>query len=80
MSAAGIIIGILVIGLIVFVHEFGHFLIARKNGVNVPEFCSAVPASSTGSIRRTTKRTRRKGTARTPGRMPRRGAAGMLRS
>ncbi|MBR0402908.1 MAG: RIP metalloprotease RseP [Lachnospiraceae bacterium] len=38
MSAAGIIIGILVIGLIVFVHEFGHFLIARKNGVNVPEF------------------------------------------
>ncbi len=38
MSAAGIIIGILVIGLIVFVHEFGHFLIARKNHVNVPEF------------------------------------------
>ena len=38
MSVLSIIIGILVIGLIVFVHEFGHFIIARKSGVSVPEF------------------------------------------
>ena len=34
----GIVIAILIFGLIVTVHEFGHFIIARKNGIFVKEF------------------------------------------
>lgn len=34
----GIIIAILIFGLIVIFHEFGHFLLARKNGIRVNEF------------------------------------------
>jgi regulator of sigma E protease len=33
-----IIYAILTIGLIVFIHELGHFLIAKKNGINIVEF------------------------------------------
>ena len=33
-----IIAFILMIGLLVFVHEFGHFIVAKKNGVGVTEF------------------------------------------
>lgn len=33
-----ILIGILILAVIVFVHEFGHFLIARLNGIEVVEF------------------------------------------
>ena len=29
---------ILILGLIVFVHEFGHFIMAKKNGIYVYEF------------------------------------------
>ncbi|NLP45815.1 MAG: RIP metalloprotease RseP, partial [Epulopiscium sp.] len=33
-----IIIAILVFGLIVLVHEFGHYIVAKKNGIMVEEF------------------------------------------
>lgn len=38
-----IVIFILVFGLIVFVHEFGHFLVAKKTGVAVDEFAFGFP-------------------------------------
>lgn len=34
----GIIATILILGILVFVHEFGHFIIAKRNGVHVVEF------------------------------------------
>ena len=34
----GIILAILVFGIIVFVHELGHFLLAKANGIRVDEF------------------------------------------
>lgn len=34
----GIVIAILLFGFIVFFHELGHFLLARKNGIRVDEF------------------------------------------
>lgn len=38
-----IIIFILILGLLVFVHEFGHFVVAKKNGVKVEEFGFGFP-------------------------------------
>ena len=40
---AGIIIGLLVLMFLVTAHEFGHFLMARKNGVRVLEFGICFP-------------------------------------
>lgn len=34
----GIVLAILLFGFIVFFHEFGHFLLAKKNGIDVEEF------------------------------------------
>lgn len=34
-----IIVAILIFGIIIIVHELGHFLIAKKNGIQVDEFC-----------------------------------------
>lgn len=34
-----IIIAILLFGIIIIVHELGHFLVAKKNGIQVDEFC-----------------------------------------
>ena len=33
-----VLIFIIILGLLVFVHELGHFLVAKKNGVKVEEF------------------------------------------
>ena len=33
-----ILLGILILAVIVFVHEMGHYLIARLNGIDVVEF------------------------------------------
>ena len=33
-----IIIFILVLGLLIFIHELGHFLVAKKSGIRVDEF------------------------------------------
>lgn len=38
MSIVSIIITILILSLVVVIHEFGHFILARKNGVFVKEF------------------------------------------
>ena len=38
MSFVSIIISIIILGVLIIVHEFGHFIIARKNGVFVKEF------------------------------------------
>ena len=35
----GIIVVFLCFGFIIFIHELGHFLMARKVGVKVLEFC-----------------------------------------
>ena len=39
----GVIVGLLVLMLLVIVHEFGHFIAARRNGVNVLEFGIGFP-------------------------------------
>ena len=33
-----IIVAVLVFGLIVLIHEFGHFIVAKKSGIGVIEF------------------------------------------
>ena len=38
ITAALILIGVLLFELIVFIHEFGHFITAKKFGVQVNEF------------------------------------------
>ncbi|HBB36379.1 MAG: membrane-associated zinc metalloprotease [Candidatus Moranbacteria bacterium GW2011_GWC1_45_18] len=43
-----VLIFILVLGLLVFVHEFGHFLVARRNGVEVEEFGFGFPPRAFG--------------------------------
>ena len=34
----GIILAIIIFGFIVFIHELGHFLLAKFNGIEVQEF------------------------------------------
>ena len=34
-----IVIGLLVLSIIVIIHELGHFLLAKKAGIRVEEFC-----------------------------------------
>lgn len=38
MSVVSIILAIVILGVLIIVHEFGHFIVARKNGVFVKEF------------------------------------------
>jgi len=38
MSFVSIIISIIILGILIIVHEFGHFIVARKNGIFVKEF------------------------------------------
>ena len=38
MGNLGIILAILLFSFIVFFHELGHFLLAKKNGIDVDEF------------------------------------------
>ena len=38
MSFVSIIISIVILGILIIVHEFGHFIVARKNGIFVKEF------------------------------------------
>ena len=49
-----VIIFILILGLLVFVHELGHFLIERRNGVTVEEFGFGFPPRIFGIKRRGT--------------------------
>src|SRR5581483_11081067 len=38
-----IIIFIIILGILVFVHEFGHFIVAKKSGTQVEEFGFGFP-------------------------------------
>ncbi len=38
MSFISIVLSILILGILVLVHEFGHFILAKKNGIFVKEF------------------------------------------
>ena len=38
MNPFSIIALFLIIGLVVFIHEFGHFLLAKQHGITVTEF------------------------------------------
>ncbi len=38
MSVVSIILSIIILGILVLVHEFGHFILAKKNGIFVKEF------------------------------------------
>lgn len=39
----GIIVGLIILTLLVVIHEYGHFILARKNGVEVNEFAIGFP-------------------------------------
>ena len=47
----GIIVGLVVLTLLVILHEFGHFIMARHNGVNVLEFGIGFPPRATAWIK-----------------------------
>lgn len=51
-----VIIFILILGLLVFVHELGHFVIARRNGVEAQEFGFGFPPRVFGLYRDKSKR------------------------
>ena len=38
MSFVSIILAIVILGILIIIHEFGHYLLARKNGITVTEF------------------------------------------
>ena len=38
MNFVGIILAIVILGVLILVHEFGHFILAKKNGILVKEF------------------------------------------
>jgi regulator of sigma E protease len=44
----GILIFILVLGVLVFVHELGHFFVARQSGIAVEEFGFGFPPRIVG--------------------------------
>lgn len=46
-----LIIFAFVLGLLVFVHEFGHFIVARKNGVKAEEFGFGFPPRAIGLVK-----------------------------
>ena len=43
MIVIGVLLGLLTLMILVTAHEFGHFLMARKNGVEVEEFGICFP-------------------------------------
>jgi regulator of sigma E protease len=45
------IVFILILGLLIFVHELGHFLMARRNGIRAEEFGFGFPPRAVGIIR-----------------------------
>ena len=50
-----IIIAIIIFSLIIIFHEFGHFTLARKNGVRVEEFCIGLGPTLFGITKGETK-------------------------
>ena len=51
----GVIVGLVVLTLLVLVHEWGHFIAARKNGVTVKEFGIGFPPRAIGWIKKNGK-------------------------
>lgn len=49
----GIIIGLLILMLLVVAHEFGHFIMARRNGVRVLEFGICMPPRAVAWVHKT---------------------------
>ena len=49
----GIIIGLLILMLLVVAHEFGHFIMARRNGVKVLEFGICMPPRAVAWVYKT---------------------------
>src|SRR3989338_8695147 len=43
MTIIGILVFIFILGLLIFVHEFGHFVAARRSGMRVHEFGFGFP-------------------------------------
>ena len=53
----GIILAILLFSFIIFFHELGHFLLAKKNGIDVDEFAIGMgPAIYSKEYKGTTKK------------------------
>jgi regulator of sigma E protease len=46
-----VIVFILILGLLIFVHELGHFLTARKNGIKAEEFGFGFPPRALGFVK-----------------------------
>ena len=55
MSIFNIIIAILMLGIVIFVHELGHFLLAKKNGITVIEFAIGMGPKITSFVRGDTR-------------------------
>jgi len=53
-----LIIFVLILGLLVFVHEFGHFIVARKLGVKAEEFGFGFPPRAIGIQKKANKKWR----------------------
>ncbi len=49
----GVIVGLVVLMILVVAHEFGHFIAARRNGVNVLEFGIGFPPRAIAWIKDT---------------------------
>ena len=50
-----VLILIIVLGLLIFIHELGHFLIAKKSGIRVDEFAIGFPPTLWSKIKNGTK-------------------------
>jgi len=50
-----ILVFIIILGLLIFVHELGHFLTARRNGIKVEEFGFGFPPRLVGFVRNNKK-------------------------
>ena len=51
----GIILAIIIFGFIIFIHEFGHFLLAKLNGIEVQEFSIGMGPKIVGFQRKETQ-------------------------
>jgi len=54
----GVIIGILILMLLVVAHEFGHFIMARRNGVTVKEFGIGFPPRAIAWVKKSVEITK----------------------
>ncbi len=54
-TAVSIIALIVILGLVIFIHEFGHYILAKKNGVGVVEFAIGVGPSIFSWVRNGTR-------------------------